>query len=213
MVIGYGIWLARNKRIFQRIVEEPEETLDTQLHDLYETRRWSSVVVKGPVVAHATRWTAPGPGVVKTNCDVAVSMGSSGIGVIAHNNAGEVLFIGAKQVQSGAAPIIADAEAIWWAVVFACDLHFPSITIESNSLVLVSKLKKRVAEPGVLGAILAKIHEMSKGCGPISWSFVKRLGNEAANLLAHLKHSHTFVDYNLDSFPVGLLSIVNNDLA
>lgn len=68
-------------------------------------------------------------------------------------------------------------------------------------------------EAGVLGTIIGRIIRLVGDVGSVSWSFVKRTENDAANLLAHMKPSFTFVDFDLDSFPVGLFSIVANDIA
>lgn len=66
-------------------------------------------------------------------------------------------FVGAKRIQSGTEVIIAEAEAILWALSFVRDLALPFVVIESDSLGLINRLRKRVVEVGVLGTLVHRI--------------------------------------------------------
>lgn len=119
VTICYRIWLARNLRIFQQGEKEPIDTIEYQMQDLASVRNWRESQASGGSCKLDTRWKKPPLGFVKINCDAAVTDESCGMGVIARDDAGKVLFVGARKVQIGSTPLIAEAEAVAWALEFA----------------------------------------------------------------------------------------------
>lgn len=136
---------------------EPWEVVERQMQDLNEVRKWKEVVPPGPTVRCETSWAKPPHGCVKINYDAAVNSDGSDVGLIARDKTGKVLFVGVKRVQGGAEPIISEAEAILWAMEFVRELEFSHVIIESDSLVLITKLRKKAVETGVLGTLVGHI--------------------------------------------------------
>lgn len=119
----------------------------------------------------------------------------------------------AKKIQDGSEPSVAEAEAILWALSFARDLKLEHFIVESDCLSVIMKLRRRVVENGVIGVLIGRCLDIASSCGSMSWPFVKRSSNEAANHLAQIMPSFNFIDFDLHSFPAGLLHLVSLDIA
>lgn len=97
--------------------------------------------------------------------------------------------MGSKRIQDGTDPLIAEAEAVMWVIAFIRELGLQLVVVESDSLVLITKLRRRTEDNGLIGVFIRRILDMIGGAGVVNWSFVKRSGNAAAHLLAGLRPS------------------------
>lgn len=102
MVTLWCIWLARNRKAFERKQSSPDEVHEEAKTLLKEFLEYKECVARPakPSQAGDRKWTRPGPGFVKMNCDAAV-LGEvqSTIAFVGRNDRGEFLLAGAKQVQ------------------------------------------------------------------------------------------------------------------
>ncbi|XP_021770709.1 uncharacterized protein LOC110734889 [Chenopodium quinoa] len=127
------------------------------------------------------------PGVVKINVDVALSMeGWVGLGAIARDCRGQILFSAVRRVRARWEPIVAKSKAVWFGVKKATDHGFRDVILETDSLLLASKLKRKSFSLAVVDSILEDIISASSILSSIFWSHVKRDGNYMAHHLARI---------------------------
>lgn len=137
-----------------------------------------------PTVTDVIKWDRPPHNFIKVNCDASVTAERCGIGCIARNNNGGVVFCAAKCVQSTSDIEVAEAEGIVWALELCLNDGFPCIWVDSDSLGVITKLKKRGELKGKLGVLLRKIEVLSSRFLECRWSYIRRQANLAADFLA-----------------------------
>lgn len=154
----------------------------------------------------------PPNGTIKLNSDTAVSKAGCEIGFVARDEFGVALFLGTKRISSGDDVEVAEAEAMLWALQCAADCGVCSVIAESDSLSLISKLRRNVSWMGPLGWFLREIRAMQRRFVSCKWSHVRKSGNCPAHLLVGLKSDFAFTcDFYL-SFSAHLNSLLEADL-
>lgn len=71
-------------------------------------------------------------------------------------------------------------------VIFAVDLGFRSILVETDSLMVVKKLNSLKVDRSVLSPIIQDIKEMNGRFENISFDFMKRSGNSVSHALVEM---------------------------
>ncbi|KAL8168274.1 LOW QUALITY PROTEIN: hypothetical protein V2J09_009773 [Rumex salicifolius] len=197
-VVSSCIWRARNLRLF--------EGKESNLREL--VAKCQASFISKPV--NITKWKKPIEGVVKVNCDAAVSKNNGRD--IGFESSGESAFHGAKIVNFSeeAEWAEAEAEAVLWAMEESRKRGYDSIIVESNGLALISKLMKNCRWKGFYGWILEKIYLMKSEFSTCLWSHIGRDGNQPAHLLASLRPNVLLADFSC-SFTTLLNNFVSLD--
>ncbi|XP_010678557.1 uncharacterized protein LOC104894089 [Beta vulgaris subsp. vulgaris] len=154
-------------------------------HEKYAERIYG--VRRGGGLESAKIWKAPSRGVVKLNCDASLACeGRVGMGVVARDCDGRVLFAASRRVRAHWPVEIAEGKALLMAVRLAKRFGYDNVVLESDSKVLISRLSKAMVYFSDLDAVLEDILMSSSCFNSLFWSHVKRDGNVVAHHLAKI---------------------------
>ncbi|XP_057249391.1 uncharacterized protein LOC130590835 [Beta vulgaris subsp. vulgaris] len=188
--LAWNIWFERNRFVFgenccplpvlsQRVSRQVEEFTE------YQSR------MQGPPrqnrCVSSCSWHAPPPGTVKINTDAYLGVeGWVSIATVARNSAGEVLFASVRKQQARWPVDIAECKAILFAVRCARSHGFSDVIIESDAMVVVSRLTKGSLFLSDLDSVLGDVLYLSKSLNSVCFSHVRRDGNAVAHNLARV---------------------------
>ena len=102
-----------------RIAEEAQEKVALHNQEGSDRRRHGANRDEQRVQC---RWRLPEGGTLKINCDASSSMERGcGIGIIARDDCGALRWAASRSIQQGSEPLIAELEAVIWALESARD--------------------------------------------------------------------------------------------
>ncbi|XP_021724707.1 uncharacterized protein LOC110692022 [Chenopodium quinoa] len=141
------IWFRRNKWVFENAWDSDEALLLRHSRLVADFGEYTEKIYGGtsPPSEPVGRpvWTPPPHGSVKVNVDVAISEdGWVGLGAIARDDRGRVLFSAVSRSRARWEPLVAECKAALFGIKKATEKNLGNIILEVNSLMLVSKLKK-----------------------------------------------------------------------
>ncbi|XP_021755004.1 uncharacterized protein LOC110720310 [Chenopodium quinoa] len=189
-ILAWVIWMERNDKIFSdkttpndvllaRVYKAVEE------HGLYSKKVYAVSAAKQQ--ASSNKWNPPPVGVVKLNSDASLSEeGWVGMGVIARDSEGNVLFAATRRVKAWWPPGIAEGKAMLLAVKLAKRFGYDNVILESDNQVLITRLTKASVYLSDFDVVLEDILSTSSAFMSFLWSHVKRDGNIVAHHLAKL---------------------------
>ncbi|GKB81831.1 reverse transcriptase [Tanacetum coccineum] len=136
---------------------------------------------------HRGVWLRPEIDVIKVNCDAAwkKEFGKAGLGFVARDYNGEVLFSGARLDFYASSSLEAEAKAVYWAMTHTLSIWYSRVIFETDSLCLVKALHNKVILLQI-ASLFSDILSHSLAFDVCSWSFVKREGNRVAHSIASL---------------------------
>lgn len=183
-------WHERNKKIFENS-ETPNAVISAGVERLvmeqntYSKQVYAVNVPRSP--GSAASWRAPPPGVLKVNSDASLAIeGRVGLGVVARDEKGDVIFATTRRVRAWWPPEIAECKALLLAIKLAKRYGLANVILESDSQVLVKRLSKAVVFYSDFDCILEDILSFCCWFESVVWSHVKRGGNYVAHHLAKL---------------------------
>ncbi|XP_021755464.1 uncharacterized protein LOC110720726 [Chenopodium quinoa] len=143
-----------------------------------------------PAVRNASSskvWHPPPAGIVKPNADASVSSeGLVGLGVVARNHEGKVLFAATRRMHAYWAPEVAEAKALSMVARLGRRYGLRDVILETDCQTLTKKLEKGNVFLSDLDSIIGDIFSLCTAFDSIIWSHVKREGNFVAHHLAKL---------------------------
>ncbi|XP_021761446.1 uncharacterized protein LOC110726302 [Chenopodium quinoa] len=193
---NYGLDVAamrfrRNKWVFESVWDSDvalllrHSRLVTDFGE-YTERIYGNTTSPGEPVGSPI-WVPPPIDFVKVNVDATITEnGWVGLGAIARDDRGRILFSAVCRTRARWEPLVAECKAALFGIKKAREKKLANIILESDSLLLVSKLKKGSFSPAAVGGILEDIVYACTGFSSISWSHVKWEGNFVAHHLARL---------------------------
>ncbi|KAG8363639.1 hypothetical protein BUALT_Bualt19G0043400 [Buddleja alternifolia] len=133
-----------------------------------------------------SRWVPPDGEVIKVNFDGAVFdvLRATGSGCIARDSHGECLAWKRKRRSFGSVPEVAEALAAFDAMQLAREHRWRHIQVEGDCLSLINRLRERRRDLSSLDPLVKDILDLIPFFDSIVFSFVRRLGNKPAHLLA-----------------------------
>jgi ribonuclease HI len=136
------------------------------------------------------KWRKPEPGFVKANLDVNMKIpGHWGLGAIIRNEEGLVMVAATWLSPRSEDPLLAEAYALFRTMVLARECGFQRIIFESDSELLVRKVKEdRIHNRSYLGYLIDEIRRQQCLFATCSFSFTHRSGNKIAHHMAQLGH-------------------------
>ncbi|KAL0864081.1 hypothetical protein Bca101_043199 [Brassica carinata] len=137
----------------------------------------------------------------------------SGVGWIAHNDRGKMLWAGVKNLQRMGSPIETDAEGIKWAMQSLCSLGYKQVIFETDSQVLARMVTGKESIWPKLELILQEIQNHLSGNPGFKVVYYSIEGNKAADRVA--KEAFSLVNYVLklsSILPLWLKSICKADM-
>nr|XP_028954040.1 uncharacterized protein LOC114822964 [Malus domestica] len=192
--VVYGLWRiskCRNSVVFEKVVVEPNVALQLLRHQWKEIVKSdkdlffdnSSGCIGDGTIANG--WLKPPFGTIKINCDSAWCNRTSvgGYGWVARDFAG--IFKGAGGVGKVfcVSNFMAEAEALWMAVMATVDRGFTVVHVETDSKVLVDMVHGKLQLDATMEAILWDINLIKQQLCSIEVSYTPRAYNKAAHLV------------------------------
>lgn len=210
-----AIWGARNRHLFEETQVNPRELVDHIMELVAEYR--AAVLTVNPTTTPPAvgecSWSIPPPGFYKVNCDAAVDdEAGCGTGFLVRNSQGNVALFAARRVKNHKEVEVVEAEAIIWALEVCLERGFGHVWVECNCLALIYKLQRRCVIKGELGNLTNRIVYLSSLFHECRWSHVRRNANRAADFLAKIKPSISFIHNSSLLIPFELKLIVSDDL-
>jgi ribonuclease HI len=132
------------------------------------------------------KWIKPIHGEMKCNWDAAVNSKKRcmGVGVVIRDDRGRVVAAKARFVSGIVNPTVAESMGAWQAVVMCCDMRFPLVVLEGDSLNVVSALNKEEPCWSSFGHITEDIRAKLQDIPSIRVQHVPREANKVAHLLS-----------------------------
>ncbi|XP_021720087.1 uncharacterized protein LOC110687459 [Chenopodium quinoa] len=145
-ILAWCVWTERNKKIFNNkftpnlvIMDRVERLEDDQ-------GKYAKCIYQRPGIKRVQQqraWSAPPPGVVKINSDACLSTeGNVGLGVVARNEGGDVIFTAIRRSNAWWKPVIAKAKGIVMALRLGKKYGLRDVVVESDCEVIVHRLQK-----------------------------------------------------------------------
>ncbi|XP_048492305.1 uncharacterized protein LOC125493218 [Beta vulgaris subsp. vulgaris] len=152
---------------------------------MYAQRIYGGTTPTAPI--HARKWMAPPTGVIKVNCDASISEeGWVGLGVVARNSEGLVLFAATRRVRAWWPIEVAEGKALCFAIKLARNYGFHDVIFETDCLTIVNRLSRGAIYFSDLDAVLEDAIFLCRDFVSVHWSHVLRDGNAIAHHLARL---------------------------
>ncbi|XP_021749725.1 uncharacterized protein LOC110715453 [Chenopodium quinoa] len=191
LFLSWFIWFRRNKWVFENAWDADEALLLRHSRLVVDYGEYTEKIYGGTSPpnepAGRTTWMPPPSSVVKINVDASISdEGCVGLGVIARDSRGRVLFSIVSRVRARWEPLIAESKAALFGLRKVRDQGYNDVILEADCLQLVSKIKKNTFSLASVDCVLEDIIAVSSNFSSIFWSHVKREGNFVAHHLAKL---------------------------
>ncbi|KAL0462102.1 UNVERIFIED_CONTAM: putative ribonuclease H protein [Sesamum latifolium] len=137
-------------------------------------------------VLHSSSWQAPPSDWVKLNFDGSILNGGQafGLGVIARDSAGSCLAWSSIRLQHRGPAELAEAFAAREAIRVAHLRQWRRVILEGDCNSLIQKLSSATSDFSISSSVVEDVCLLSTMFASVSFSFVLRSGNSAADLLA-----------------------------
>jgi hypothetical protein len=230
--ICYGIWYARNQQVFEhRHIEEHETISKAQIslqeftlaqltthnntsgNTLNQDSRSSNNQSYTRRSNAPKKWKKPRPDTIKINCDANLARpGRWGFGAMYRDSDGELLAAATWERPGSDDAELAEACALYYAILLAIDCCFQNIEVESDNASVIDLLKSSDFYPrSYVGNYVWGIHCNSHRFRAWSFNHISRNANKSAHCLAALAHLEPNRIW-LEETPSSLVSILCSDL-
>lgn len=214
----WSIWNARNQFVWDNKKASVDGLLASMRQYLVEwsnTQKFSTQALY-QFVEHgdgARVWVRPKIGAVKVTVDAATFAENSsyGIGVLARNDTGEVIYGRSELFRGNVRPDFAEAMAVKAALSWCKVSKGQEMVVETDCLSVVQAIRSSVSMSSPFGRIIRECQEMLQELN-IEVFFIKRSANEAAHALARESSSFPGRVFDGRSVPVSLVPTLLNDL-
>ena len=213
--IMWGVWLRRNKWVFEQKKIQVEEVLSKAVSLVgefivaSETNNQKTQAKEKALI----RWKPPEEGYFKVNSDAALfDDGTVGCGAVMRDELGEVMDATAVVYDGRLEIDEAEAYAARHALQIAIEAGLRNLILETDCLKLVNYLKNGVVEASSFGNLVGDILECGKVCSSLSFAYVGRNGNKVAHKLAHVSRSIRSLRVWIEEVPQDVSPLVEADL-
>jgi hypothetical protein len=202
--ITYGIWFARNQQAFDLNCMDNIDVINKASRCLQEfqlalANNHSSIPNQHQASTnprfnrhHSTnnKWTRPENGVIKVNSDANLSIaGSWGLGAVYRDTEGAILAAATWSVPGSNDPTLAEAYALYKAILLAIDCGFFEVICESDNASVIQLLNDVSKNPRLyIGNLIQGILCNRGRFRGISFRSIGREANKVAHCLAALAH-------------------------
>ncbi|XP_040996238.1 uncharacterized protein LOC121242452 [Juglans microcarpa x Juglans regia] len=146
-VIARGIWLRRNKLVFDDLFSHPTSVANQAIKALEDFNSVQIIArTNGPrhqMDSHV--WSHPPEGCIKINWDAALSStnGRIGIGLVARDHEGFIIASKQQSTSGFMDPLLAEAQGGYQAARWARELGINSVILEGDSQQIVNGLNQQ----------------------------------------------------------------------
>ena len=190
----WGIWHARNMRVWVNKILSPALAVDwsrRQVTEWREARRKHQTPQQS--IAEDTRlpvkkWIAPGPGEFKLNVDASVRTEDHFFSIRMAIRDCKGTFVRGRTMKCAGSVSVLEAEAmgIREALSWLTTLPRMKLSIESDSLTSVNAVSKEMVYRNEVGHIFQECCVLLKALNRVSLHFVNRQANKIAHLMARV---------------------------
>ncbi|GMI76104.1 hypothetical protein like AT4G29090 [Hibiscus trionum] len=214
-VIAYTIWSlwhARNKWIHDKIWQRIEELITFVRGYDYEFRSLE-VMLSHPNTSGSVIWSRPPLDWVKVNTDASFPQNptSSFTGMVVRNDTGAVQGATYRVVTSSPSPFFTEALAVLHGLLFAQDLGFRKIILESDSKTVISKVLSTEEDLSEIRSVTWSIKSLAAGFESCMFQFVPREGNRTAHTLAQAARTAGEDRFWVEDAPEEVLAVAETD--
>ncbi|KAF7825238.1 ribonuclease H [Senna tora] len=210
-LICWSIWKRRNAFVFEQKLIPLEDSLSEAtrlIKDFNDVNCRNSE----SVMPTAAIWMPPMPNKIKINTDAArISDIEWGLGVVARDSLGNLIFVAASKTLAPDDPSLAEALALRWAMGIAYHNEMLDVVFESDCLVVINNFSKANKDVSILENIIHDCDTLSKGFNSCTMTHTKREGNRVAHHVARTLHSFE-IDFWFSNFPFSVMSLAQNDV-
>jgi ribonuclease HI len=214
--MAWNIGKERCEAVFKAKEPSPTNTINTAARHCFEFSNAKSHVLK-PLPPSPTPiesiWSPPADPWVKINVDGAWDHHSSiaGSGVIIRDKS--AMFIaGSSTVAKANSVIEAEAMALVGGVKLALQLKLDHVIMESDSQELISALDNRIERGNWrIYPILIEFHRLRALLNNVSWRWISREANRAADAAAKLAKLRLCTEVWVNGPPTCLVSVLTSD--
>jgi hypothetical protein len=207
--ICYGLWYARNQQVFEhRHIEEYETISKAQIsiqefklaqlsshnntagNNDNQANRSSNNQRNTRIPNAQKKWKKPRSDMIKINCDANLTRaGRWGLGATYRDSDGELLAAATWERPGNDVVELAEACALYYAILLVVDCCFPNVEIESDNASVIALLNSFDSYPrSYVGSYVWGIHCNRHKFRTWSFSHISREANKAAHSLAALTH-------------------------
>ncbi|KAL0329501.1 UNVERIFIED_CONTAM: putative mitochondrial protein [Sesamum radiatum] len=187
-MVCWTIWWTRNLKLANKEFLLPLQVIEFAHNYLTAFSAHGNSLSKGlsASMENLHKWIHPPPDSIKVNFDGGVLDGGCalGIGILARNASGHCLAWLSLRLDRGGTAEMAEALAAREANHFALRHRWPRVIFEGDSSTLMNKISSVQADFSVISPLVADIRFLSSLIDYVLFSFVRRLGNSAADFLA-----------------------------
>ena len=215
----WGIWWARNKRVWDNVAVSAEIAMvwsSKQIAEWREAQKRKLVMLqrqKQNSVQHAKKWKAPAVGKLKLNVDASVFDGANhfSIGMVVRDHQGHFICGKTMKIAGSVSVLEAETVGILEALQWLEKIPGQVSVVESDSLMSVNAVNKQNQNRMELGNIVEQCRSIMGNNNGVSVVFVRKHANKVAHLLARLPCTlNSFVDYS--SPPLNVLETLMSDV-
>ncbi|XBH88494.1 hypothetical protein VPH35_075770 [Triticum aestivum] len=159
------------------------------------------------------KWKPPEEGWCKINTDASVNVigGSSAIGMVAQDHAGEIMLATGRKLPGVTDPYCAELVGVREAVCLAMEKGWTRVTIESDCKTIIDEYmatESRSTGSPIISEIKSYLHNFQG----LRINYVSREANEAAHWCARESLASTSNVTSFDVFPASLIALVQSDV-
>ncbi|KAF5476041.1 hypothetical protein F2P56_007786 [Juglans regia] len=156
-----GLRFRRNRMVFEGKFDSPSKVIAAAISGLkcFQESRLEGNQTKGVNIQRRkdTKWKPPDEGVTKVNFDAAIDKPNNkvGLGIVARNYEGELLFsLCASKMFSGSSDL-AEAITLWRAMDLVVELDGRNVVFEGDA----ERVIKGVARKGIICALMSQLFD------------------------------------------------------
>ncbi|KAL8094911.1 hypothetical protein AgCh_036428 [Apium graveolens] len=205
----WSIWRFRNDVVWNKKISSSErivaDTTDYLSQWKMAQNRFYTVPLQPSVHGDgAEKWVKPQQHTVKITVDAAIfeEIPATGMGLIARDHTGGLLWAKTKLVQELMHPSMAEAVAIKEALSWLKNLGWESVIIESDCLVAIQSIRSSIKMRSRFGRVIEECRKMVEDSNNTKLYFIKRSANRSAHELARMSHMYPDRSFDRSSIPV-----------
>ncbi|KAK9913636.1 hypothetical protein M0R45_037446 [Rubus argutus] len=214
--VAWNIWKGRCEAVYKSTPPTPSQTINTVRRQCLEFKQARCGVAKPthtiPTPANAA-WAPLLDPLIKINVDGAWDSTSkvAGAGVIIRGQNGNFI-AGSATISSTSSVIEAEAAALVKGMKLAVQLNLDNVVLESDSQELINALDNHIERGNWrIYPFLTEFHRLRAALCNVSWRWISRQANRAADTAAKLAKSRLSTDVWVNRPPTCLIDVLTSD--
>ncbi|XP_074265957.1 uncharacterized protein LOC141588412 [Silene latifolia] len=216
LAMAWAIWKIRNQRLFEEAPPPEHVVISSLIRMVVDYQSYADHVITRPrCVAEvgSNGWSPPMMGTIKINTDAYMAEdGSVGLGAVARDGNGTLLWLGCRRVRAEWDVEVAEAQATIFGLCLARERDLSNIAFESDALRLIMAVKRKECERTPFGLCVDDVRSLLNSFEMNVCSHVKRGGNTVAHCVARICETVGEERVFISDFPQGVISLAEIDL-